>query len=555
MLYTYDIDKEINVGEHLEELDLKKMHKRNNTIICNTDCILGVLIKKDYISCLKITQTKFHKNDINFLISNELFSMMNFREFDNNYYHLFEYKKLHEKQILFEQGELSNKIFFLKKGEVSITFEGSFNDIYRIISLKGGQKNRKESDINYIKRFHSINLDENIFKQKQKFTLFKIKENFPIGLDDFLDEENDNKILFNAYCLMNSEVFIITRENFDEILYRENEVRKIEKNYVIKRKKILIDELNIFKNGLIQNYISEKFNVKIELPYLLDDSTLLLKSKSMKKNYLTKPKKIKYNQLKLDTKLNDKLFNEMQKAIKSKIDKENSEIQKYKYLNSENNKTFRNNNDNNNLITSISSSAYRENINNNRIKNIKESSSVKNKFNKDILDLIKSQNIQDIINSRKKNDQLMLDPYEKIYNTLKNDEKNKITDFSYLNLLFPPHPNKQISKSKKNIFNRKLLNLNLIDKSMPKLSSKLFRNKNTECHKNIISSMNILNKNKENNKKQKLAKDEFQLNKFIKDNDKLNQIFERVNTEKNISNLNRKDKIVGTPIIFPKINK
>ena len=67
--------------------------------------------------------------------------------------------------------------------------------------------------------------------------------------------------------------------------------------------------------------------------------------------------------------------------------------------------------------------------------------------------------------------------------------------------------------------------------------------------------MNILNKNKENNKKQKLAKDEFQLNKFIKDNDKLNQIFERVNTEKNISNLNRKDKIVGTPIIFPKINK
>ena len=555
VLYTYDIDKEINVGEHLEELDLKKMHKRNNTIICNTDCILGVLIKKDYISCLKITQTKFHKNDINFLISNELFSMMNFREFDNNYYHLFEYKKLHEKQILFEQGELSNKIFFLKKGEVSITFEGSFNDIYRIISLKGGQKNRKESDINYIKRFHSINLDENIFKQKQKFTLFKIKENFPIGLDDFLDEENDNKILFNAYCLMNSEVFIITRENFDEILYRENEVRKIEKNYVIKRKKILIDELNIFKNGLIQNYISEKFNVKIELPYLLDDSTLLLKSKSMKKNYLTKPKKIKYNQLKLDTKLNDKLFNEMQKAIKSKIDKENSEIQKYKYLNSENNKTFRNNNDNNNLIISISSSAYRENINNNRIKNIKESSSLKNKFNKDILDLIKSQNIQDIINSRKKNDQLMLDPYEKIYNTLKNDEKNKITDFSYLNLLYPPHPNKQISKSKKNIFNRKLLNLNLIDKSMPKLSSELFRNKNTECHKNIISSMNILNKNKENNKKQKLAKDEFQLNKFIKDNDKLNQIFERVNTEKNISNLNRKDKIVGTPIIFPKINK
>ena len=69
VLYTYDIDKEINVGEHLEELDLKKLQKRNSTIICNTDCILGVIIKKDYISCLKVTQTKFHKNDINFLLS------------------------------------------------------------------------------------------------------------------------------------------------------------------------------------------------------------------------------------------------------------------------------------------------------------------------------------------------------------------------------------------------------------------------------------------------------------------------------------------------------
>ena len=557
-LFTYDIDKEINVGEHLEELDSKKIQKRNSTIICNKDCIFGVIIKKDYISCLKITQTKFHKNDINFLISNELFSMMNFREFDNNYYHLFEYKKLHEKHSLFEQGEISNKIFFLKKGEICVTFEGSFNDIYRIISLKGGPKNRKSLDINYIKRFHSINLDENIFRQKHKFTIFKIKENFPIGLNDFLDEENDFKILFNAYCIMDSEVFMISKENFDEILFRENEVRKIEKNYVIKRKKILIDELNALKNGLIQNYISEKFNIKLELPYLFNDSPLLSKSKSNKKSYLTKltkPKKKKFNQLKLDTKMNGELLIEMSKAIRTKMEKENIENQKYKYLNSENNKTFRSIFDNNNLILK-SNSTYRTN-DNNKIRNIKDLS-VSNKFNNDILKLMINDNDKNTINFRKRNEKIIIDPYDKIYNTLKNDEKNKNTDFSYLNLLWPPHPNKQISKSNRNIFNKKLHKLNFINKSLTKLDNELYKNENVECNKNLISSMKIITKNKDINKKQKIVYDEydeFQLIKFLKVNDKLNQIFEKVNIENNSSNLNKKEKINGIPIIFPKIIK
>ena len=554
-LFTYDIDKEINVGEHLEELDSKKIQKRNSTIICNKDCIFGVIIKKDYISCLKITQTKFHKNDINFLISNELFSMMNFREFDNNYYHLFEYKKLHEKHSLFEQGEISNKIFFLKKGEICVTFEGSFNDIYRIISLKGGPKNRKSLDINYIKRFHSINLDENIFRQKHKFTIFKIKENFPIGLNDFLDEENDFKILFNAYCIMDSEVFMISKENFDEILFRENEVRKIEKNYVIKRKKILIDELNALKNGLIQNYISEKFNTKLELPYLFDDSPLLSKSKSNKKSYLTKltkPKKKKFNQLKLDTKMNGELLIEMSKAIRTKMEKENIENQKYKYLNSENNKTFRSIFDNNNLILK-SNSTYRTN-DNNKIRNIKDLS-VSNKFNNDTLKLMINDNDKNTINFRKRNEKIIIDPYDKIYNTLKNDEKNKNTDFSYLNLLWPPHPNKQISKSNRNIFNKKLHKLNFINKSLTKLDNELYKNENVECNKNLISSMKIITKNKDINKKQKIVYDEFQLIKFLKVNDKLNQIFEKVNIENNSSNLNKKEKINGIPIIFPKIIK
>ena len=555
ILYTYNIDKEIKVGDHLEELDLKKLQKRNTTVICNDNCILGYFIKKDYISCLKITQTKFHKNDINFLLSHELFSMMNFREFDKNYYHLFELKKMRQNQILFEQGELTDNIYFLKQGEICITFEGNFNDIYRIIGLKGGPKKRKMLDINYIKRFHSINIDENIFTEKQLFTLFKIKENFPIGFDDFLDQENENKILFNAYCLMESEVFKITRENFNEIIYKENEVRKMKNNYIMKRNNVLIDELNIMKNGLIQNYINGKFNVKLELPYLFDESPLLIKSLKRQDKFLIKPKKIKNELIKIDTKLNDKLFNEMKKALKSKQIKDNIEIQKYRYLNSETNKSFKNFNDNFNNSNSTSN----DKINMNRrgtksfkIMNIKGYSK-KKKVNNEIVEFVKSQNSNEIKNTRKKNEQNSLNPYDKIFISLKNDDKNRVTDFSYLDILMPPHPNKQISKSKKNIFSEKLYKINFQEKSISKLDSERKINDKKEELKNLASSINIMNK-KYIDEKPKINFDNFQINKFIFFNEKLSKIFMKTNIKTDSKETSTRGNFNDNYLRFPKIN-
>ena len=554
VLYTYNIDKEINVGETLEELDLKKMLKRNYTIICNRNCTLGCFMKKEYISCLKVTQTKFHKNDINFLLSNELFSMLNFREFDNNYYHLFDLIKMNQKEMLFEQGEQANYIYFLKKGEICTTFEGSFNDIYKIIASKGGPKNRKMLDINYIKRFHSINIDEKIFTEKQKFTLFKIKENFPVGLDDYIDIENNNIVLFNAFCIMNSEVLRISRENFNLIINRENEVRKVKNNYINRRNHILIDELNILKNGLLQNYISEKYNLKLELPYLFDDSPLLLKGKIRQKNYLTRPKKIKNNKIKLETKLNDKLLNEIKKAIKTKINKDNIEIQKYKYLTDANkiskySKDYINSKSNTiSAIERNNSNTYRNCYNSLGIKNIKEFSK-KGKLNNEFLDLIKSENSKKIIYSRRKNAK-SLDPYEKIYNTLKIDYENRVTDFSYLNYLIPPHPNKQFSKSKKNIFNPSSNKIIFTDNSLSKLNI----DETEKNHKQLISSISIMSSRRKKDKKEGLDFDETKLKNLLNMKDKLVKIFDRNNLKKELEEKFKKEIKKESPVIFPKIN-
>ena len=542
ILYTYDIDKEIKVGENLEELDLKLMQKRSSTVICNNHCIFGFFYKKEYISCLKITQTKFHKSEISFLLGNELFSTLNFREFDNNYYHLFEFEKKSQKNMLFEQGEKNDNIFFLKNGEINVNFEGSFDDLYRIIGLKGGPKNRKMLDINYIKRFHSINIDENIFKEKHLFNLFKIKENFPIGFEDFIDEENDNKILFNAFCVMDSEILSISRQKFNQILYKENEVRKTKHNYVMKRKKLLIDELNVLKNGLIQKYIKSKFNINIDLPYLFDESPLLSKPKIKQKNFLIKPNLRKNNLLKIDTKINNNLIKEMKFILNEIRNKDNLNSQKYDFLYSENNQLSNeriNNSKKEEHFNSITST-FRRGANSFKIMNIKDLSK-KNKINN-------NQNSKVILNSRKKNEQ-NLDPYDKIYNTLKSEDKNKNDDFSYLNMLYPPHPNKHISKSKKIIFKNKIHKVNSFDKStkLTKLDKTNNNMSNSEkMHKNLISSFNIINNKKKFNDGTKLKFGNFHLKEIFNINYKLGKIWEKKkilddNDQHNNRDINKND--------------
>ena len=542
ILYTYDIDKEIKVGENLEELDLKLMQKRSSTVICNNHCIFGFFYKKEYISCLKITQTKFHKSEISFLLGNELFSTLNFREFDNNYYHLFEFEKKSQKNMLFEQGEKNDNIFFLKNGEINVNFEGSFDDLYRIIGLKGGPKNRKMLDINYIKRFHSINIDENIFKEKHLFNLFKIKENFPIGFEDFIDEENDNKILFNAFCVMDSEILSISRQKFNQILYKENEVRKTKHNYVMKRKKLLIDELNVLKNGLIQKYIKSKFNINIDLPYLFDESPLLSKPKIKQKNFLIKPNLRKNNLLKIDTKINNNLIKEMKFILNEIRNKDNLNSQKYDFLYSENNQLSNeriNNTKKEEHFNSITST-FRRGANSFKIMNIKGLSK-KNKINN-------NQNSKVILNSRKKNEQ-NLDPYDKIYNTLKSEDKNKNDDFSYLNMLYPPHPNKHISKSKKIIFKNKIHKVNSFDKStkLTKLDKTNNNMSNSEkMHKNLISSFNIINNKKKFNDGTKLKFGNFHLKEIFNINYKLGKIWEKKkilddNDQHNNRDINKND--------------
>ena len=291
VLYKYILDKKINKNDYIEDIKAH-MIKRKSTIICNSDCLFCFFPKKEYFNAIKKAQTKFHKDEMLFLLNNEIFNNLTLKVFDKRYFHLFKLLHINQYNNILTQGEICDYIYFLKEGELCVSFNTNLNEIYRIIELKGGPKGRKEKDRNYLKRFYSAELDDLYYDITSKIKLFNINENYPIGLDDYIDETNNNISLFNAICLRDSEIFAIKREDFNFILSREGQVNMQKKNYVYIRNNVLIERLSSIKNHILQQITMKKYGTKINFSDLqyLSNSPNKDRKKYYKRDCLSTPK-------------------------------------------------------------------------------------------------------------------------------------------------------------------------------------------------------------------------------------------------------------------------
>ena len=599
-LFSYKIDKEVKVGEHLEELDENRIIKKSSTIVCNNHCTFGFFLKKDYLNSLKITQTKFHKNDINFLLTNELFSTLSFPEFDRNYYRLFELMKVNQNHKLFCQKKNNDYIYFLKTGEVSVSLEGNINDLYRIIGLKGGPKNRKLLDTNYIKRFFSINIDEKFFSENKNFALFKINENFPIGFEDFLDEENDYKQLFNAYCNMDSEILAIKKGNFEEITYREREIYKIKEKYLIKRKKLLIDKLNTLKNGLIQKYMYEEYKIKITLPDLFEESPLSPKKNRNLERYFNISPRRKNDLLYIETKVNGKSYREITSALKLKYLKDSELINTEQNENSNNinededkaiidktiNEEAKGENNEKNVNKSTITIIRTNTINKNKIrkrrgslKTIRIKDTQKDKFNKELLEILKTPNFNQLIRIQKTKKE-SYDPLDRIYKGLKNpsvkncksiknlpslrNKNNYIYEITTFNVLTPIKPLKFIPQKRKIIlpqkdigfFNNKMKEIKVNktisqDKSSVILKTEIAPHDKYYDRNNMLISTINFNENIRYKPKKKPIFNNIHINQSI--NYSINKSIDKKNSGTSTLENNQKNQNIGKTLIFPTI--
>ena len=339
----YEITKKMD-GDIFGELALQREdNKRTATLIAIKDSVFGYLSKSDYNLCLKGIEIKRRKVDINFIMSFSLFEEDNWLNFEKQYFNYFTKENITNGQVIINQNEKLENIFFIMKGQIEVSTKLSFEELTQILKQKNkriklesvdkdkkieenwenniqnlenyedninNNNNENQNTKNYLKKIDN-KLDSKKYMLLSKNQIKQIKEikNYRLcvvdnkdilGLNDIC---TDDKISFiKATCISADAIIFSIKINILEQLSKKN--RKIKKNIqnaTIKREKIMIERLKITINQV-------KINVK-EIKKL---DELILKP--------NKPVKIKRNKRimsALITQYSEKISLELENTINS----------------------------------------------------------------------------------------------------------------------------------------------------------------------------------------------------------------------------------------------
>ena len=77
---------------------------------------------------------KLKARELIFLINNFFFQHIKLSTFEKKYFPFYLSKKYDRNEILFEQNDDIDSLYFVKSGEIDITFNGSLLDIYNLLN-------------------------------------------------------------------------------------------------------------------------------------------------------------------------------------------------------------------------------------------------------------------------------------------------------------------------------------------------------------------------------------------------------------------------------------
>lgn len=183
---------------------------RTASVLCSEDCHLGILDKEIYMSSFMEASMKFKRKNINFFLSLPVFRDIRFKIFERKVYHLMKYNIMNQTNILVQQNDVVDKVFFLKSGEFKLIFNGSLNDINSLLFKIAGKKRDITSQEKFL-----VNNDKLYSKELVRNISFEFKiisGKYILGFDELVDAKT-NKAFFSIICNSNkSEYFEMNRK-------------------------------------------------------------------------------------------------------------------------------------------------------------------------------------------------------------------------------------------------------------------------------------------------------------------------------------------------------
>ena len=325
-------------GDTFGELALQHNdNKRTGTMIATKDLVLGYLSKTDYNNCLRGVEMKKRKIEVNFIMSFSLFDEMNWVNFEKTYFNFLKKENLTSGQIIINQNEKVENIYFIMEGQIEITTNLTFIEISTILKqknkrIKNKNKKNKENEDNSKEKMNSIENNYNKYdnnnntihynsnyyynrkyimnnkmnndqesKNKNKkdnvidknkytfltkkqikelqdlkcFRLCVIDNKDILGLDDVCI--NDDVSFVKATCISsNAVVFSLKKNILYELKRKNSEIEKNLKNIILQRERIMIERLKLTSKHMFSIVKKNKINMT---EVHKDVETLNIKSK------------------------------------------------------------------------------------------------------------------------------------------------------------------------------------------------------------------------------------------------------------------------------------
>ena len=490
---NYVVVSKFGTGETFGELALEHLNKkRMATIITLSDCHFAVIDKREYNELIKDSVNKSKNKFYNLIYTYKIFDSISYMSFDKKYYNYFRYLKMKQNEILFNEGDSCDEVYFILNGEYELFVDKNIFEINQMIlkliiivdelkkiiikeykniekiNLKNNKNksfinlknnlnlffNKFENEINLeqvsyiIKNKDIINkhkfLGDNFFKtvsDKKRIRLGIYKSKQIIGLADTINRFfGDTKCFFNCKCFsFSGELYYIKYKEFSSMYEQEENVKLYTSEFLYQNLYYIIGRLLSHKK-----FIYEKANKKEN-----DFFSLLHSEENSKNNNNYDKHKIKKNSINL---LINKIKNSSLINEKNKI---NNKINIFKFISSEKN-----------LDTKYIINDLRPQKNNlNILKNI---------------NLIKTDNNYNSFSDTKRNENNNNEYYYNNFNTSSRSNNNNLSGVeSYI-----------LSNGKK-----KIKNINNIQ------SQKILKKNITFNYKNLLSDSKIKSKNLELEKK------------------------------------------------------
>ena len=194
---------------------------------------------------------KLRKENVLCLGNHPIFKSISNYFFDKNYFKLFHYVILDKNKTIFNEGDSSNSLYFLKKGFFELFCKKDLREISSIQNYLFNIKNNKQID-NYYENIDDYNSK---IKNKKEISISFLERGDMCGYY-LISKRNNNIFSMRAISLdsldNHTEYFSIQISNFLKILHNNPNMIQTLNKYLNQKRLILINKLNLMCMNIIE---------------------------------------------------------------------------------------------------------------------------------------------------------------------------------------------------------------------------------------------------------------------------------------------------------------